>query len=309
MRVAIIGTAPASVNLAPYSDKSWDIWACSPGNRAALPRVTVWFEMHGLRAMMAPENRAISEPYFAWLKEQSEKDTFQVVMQELNEYVPKAIPFPRDEMLYLFGHNWFSSSIAWMLALAIARGAEEIGLWGVDMAAEQEHYTSQRAGCTRFMEIAEERGIKVSVPPESCLAEAPPLYGYSEASAFGRRLDAVMALAVTQRAQLAATVDNARLQTAFFDGAMEQLRYIQRTWLDGSEVALELGPLKDAAKIYADKLMTGETLNGRMPAAAKPETKATLIEPSVAEPQAPALSPEMIPSGAKPNGSGHYVER
>src|SRR5262249_22106429 len=129
----------------------------------------------------------------------------------------------------------------------------------------QEHYTGQRAGCVRFMEIAAERGITVQVPPESCLAAPPPLYGYDEATAMGRRINAVMALAQVQLANLGQTLERAKLEQAFFNGALEQLRYFKRTWVDGAEATLDLGLLAEAAKVYADKLMRGETLNGRAP--------------------------------------------
>lgn len=317
-KIAIIGTAPASVGLAPYGESDWDIWACSPGNRQQLPRVTVWFELHALREMMAPENRGMAEPYFAWLKEQSDGDKFQVVMQEINDLVPRAIPFPLHEMLVKYGHNWFASTIAYMMALAIERGAADIGLWGVDMAADLEQYTGQRASCIRFMEIAKERGITVHIPQESCLAEPPPLYGYSEATPMARRINAVLQLANGQRAALAAAVDRNRLETAFFDGAIEQLKYFQRTWVDGSEASLNFGALSDAAKVYADKL-TGSASQERnaksaplpaiiggpipMPAQAGPVAppSVTTIAPSLPA----ALTEAPMEPGAKANGSGH----
>src|SRR5713226_4715918 len=46
LKIAMIGTAPSSRMLAPFNDPSWKIWACSPGNMNALPRVDTWFELH-----------------------------------------------------------------------------------------------------------------------------------------------------------------------------------------------------------------------------------------------------------------------
>lgn len=254
LKVAIIGTAPTSKMLAPYQDESWNIWACSAGNMNQLPRVNIWFELHALNEMMAPENRGMAEPFFMWLKEQSDAGKFQVVMQDAgtvlggksNTFVPKAIPYPRDEMIQEFGRNWFTSSVAYMMALAIARGATEIALFGVDMAADQEHYSAQRAGCTRFIEIARERGIKVSIPFESCLNASTPMYGYSEGTPFGRRLNAVLIQVQAGYNQAVANMNSARDQMNYFGGAMEQLRYFQRTWTDGAELENELGKLEQA---------------------------------------------------------------
>lgn len=250
-KVAIVGTAPSSKMLAPYGDDSWQIWACSAGNMNQLPRVNIWFEMHAIAEMMAPENRAMAEPFFAWLKEKSDAENFQVVMLEagtavggiVNTFVPKAIPYPRDEMIRLFGRNWFTSSVAYMMALAIARGAEEIGLFGVDMAADVEHYSAQRAGCTRFIEIAEERGIKVHVPMESCLKTAAPMYGYWEGTPFGRRINATIQMVQGAYSQKVAQRDQLNLEINYFGGALEQLRYFQRTWVDGAELDVDLGHL------------------------------------------------------------------
>lgn len=265
LKIAIVGTAPTSKMLAPYDDKSWEIWACSAGNVDQLPRVNMWFEMHMLAEMLAPENRAMAEPFFAWLKAKSDAGIFQVVMPEAgtevggkrNTYVPKAIPYPLDDMIKHFGtRNWFTSSVAYMMAVAIARGATEIALFGVDMAADQEHYSAQRAGCTWFREWAENHGIKVHVPFESCLAAPTPLYGYWEGTPFGRRINSVI-----QQVQAAANVkrqqfSSLQLELQYFDGALEQLRYMQRTWVDGIELDVDLGSFKDAA----GKVARGEPL-------------------------------------------------
>lgn len=240
-KIAIIGTAPTSRALAPYDDPSWDIWACSPGNQGAvLPRVSVWFELHAIVDLVSPESRSWAAPYVEWLKHQS----FPIYMQEKNDLVPQAVPFPMHEMVEAFGRNWFTSSIAWMMALAIAQKPEHIGIFGVDMAADQEHYSAQKSGCLRFIEIAQERGIRVSIPRESCLGKSAPLYGYSEATPFGRRLNVTEYMVANRRAEMAAEFARLQKEIAFYDGALEQIRYIKRTWLDGTEVELNLGELE-----------------------------------------------------------------
>lgn len=244
LKVAIVGTAPTSKMMAPYKDDSWQIWACSMGNMNQLPRVNVWFEIHAMSELMAPDQAGTFEPFIAWLKEKSDAQVFDVVMQEFNQQVPKAIPYPLKEMLKLFGHNWFTSSVAYMMAVAIARGAAEIGLFGVDMAADQEHYSAQRAGCTRFIEIAEERGIKVTVPYESCLKTETPLYGYWEGTPFGRRLISSRKLVEQNLSQVNAQLAGLRDRQNYFNGAIEQLKYFERTWTDGAELDLNMGGLE-----------------------------------------------------------------
>jgi hypothetical protein len=222
LKIALIGTAPSSRALAPFNDPSWTIWACSPGNMGQLPRIDVWFEIHS--NLLWPENRSYGEPYLKWLSEQ----TFPVYMQDTSQ-LARATVYPKDRMVELFGKYFFTSSFAWMLALAIDFGANEIALYGIDMASRDE-YILQRPGGHYFIELARQRGIKVTVPPESDLAQPPPLYGYSEANPFGRKLAARRAEIKGRIAQMAAERDRLVQQITYLQGAEEDIDYIQNIW-------------------------------------------------------------------------------
>ncbi len=63
MKIAILGSHPASNNLAPFGDVTWEIWACSPQNYT-LPRIDAWFELHSLDRKWMPGN----EPYIRTLE-------------------------------------------------------------------------------------------------------------------------------------------------------------------------------------------------------------------------------------------------
>ena len=248
LKVAIVGTVPTSRNLAPYADPEWEIWTCSAGNSQAqaLPRVTKWFEIHSIVDMTGEENRAWSLPFYEWLKQQE----FPVYMQEKNDYVPNATVFPYKRMIEMFGRAWFTSSVAWMLAFAISQMSEgdEIGIFGVDMAADQEHHTFQKPGCIRFIEIAKERGIKVSIPMESCLGQLPPLYGYAESTIFGRRTAVRLLEMEVKLAQVDQQLAQLNQQRHYFAGAIEDCRYMMRTFTDG-----EGADLDDEVMAGADK--------------------------------------------------------
>jgi hypothetical protein len=236
MKVAIIGTVTVSRMLAPFQDQEWEIWGCSPGNRRALPRVTRWFELHAVMDVKRPENGDWNSDYFGWLKEQ----TFPIYMQEPNELVPGCKVFPRNEWLAEFGdrgRDAATSSIALMIGYAIMQGAKEIGVFGVDMAAEEEAYTFQKPGCRQMLMIAAERGIKVSVPLESCLATPPPLYGYAESSRLGMKM-------YVRQNEYEAAITNTRNEIAHLErklhnlmGALEVTKYVRRTFVDGVDDA------------------------------------------------------------------------
>ena len=270
MKVCIVGTAPGSRLLGPYKDESWEVWVCSAGNSqtAALPRVTKWFELHSVPAMMAPENAGWCPAYFDWLKSQ----TFPIYMQEHNDYIPQAIVFPWKSLTEEFGpnpakhlSNWFTSTVAWMLAFAIRqmRVGDEIAIFGVDMAATEEHYSSQKAGCLRFIEIAQQKGIKVTIPYESCLGKTFPLYGYAEATPMGRKLQVRHDEISKIRDNLSQQIHNLQIQKSFFDGALEGVQYDIRTWTDGMDAELDddtkqagmMTALKETAG-YVEKPMT-----------------------------------------------------
>jgi len=222
LKVALIGTAPSSRMLAPYSDPSWTIWACSPGNMGALPRYEAWFEIHG--SLLWPENKHYGEPYIKFLSELK----CPVYMQD-KRYCQNATPLPKDELVKEFGPYYFTSSFSWMLAMAMKMGASEIALFGIDMASRDE-YILQRPGAYHFFNEARKRGIKISAPYESDILQPPGLYGYSEVTPFGRKL-------ITRTQELKGRLQEMRQQRdsliqniTYLEGALEDIDYVSAIW-------------------------------------------------------------------------------
>lgn len=221
-RVAIIGTAPSSRQLAPYKDPTWEIWACSAGNMNAIPRVDCWFEIHS--NLLWPEHESWGRPYVDWLNAQS----FPVYMQD-NSLVPRAQPFPVAELVKEFGRYFFTSSFAWMMAMAIKEGAAEIGLWGIDMASRDE-YILQRAGGQYFIQEAKRRGIKVTIPKESDLLQPPGLYGFDDGTPFGRKM-AVREKELKDRiASIKGQIAQLEKTCTYLEGAAEDIDYMRSIW-------------------------------------------------------------------------------
>ena len=231
LKVALIGTAPSSRMLAPFNDLSWKIWVCSPGNMNVVPRVDVWFEIHG--NLLWPECKAYGEPYIEWLK----KQPFPIYTQD-QSLVPNALSFPVDEIVKEFGRDFFTSSFAWMLAFAMHSGAKEIALFGIDMASREE-YILQRPGFFFFRHIAHMRGIKVWAPNESDIMQSPGLYGYSEMKPFGRKIlarkqelkDRIAQMEQQQLPQLEQQVVQTKHNISYLKGALEDLDYMESIWI------------------------------------------------------------------------------
>ena len=174
MRIALLGSAPSSMRLAPFNDLEWEIWACSPLNYTA-PRVDAWFELHNLDRKCVPGN----EPYMANLAKHP-----RVYVAVPDPRIPNGIVYPKDEVYRFFGNHMFldsfmQSQVSYMLAWAIMQKPDVIGLWGIDMAAGDE-YSTQRPGCHFFFREAEIRGIEIVAPPQSDILEPLPPYGYKE---------------------------------------------------------------------------------------------------------------------------------
>lgn len=245
LKIALIGTAPSSRMLAPFNDPSWKIWACSPGNMNSLPRVDVWFELHS--NLLWPEHESYGKPYIEWLKQQK----FPVYMQDrwptaegqmvpLKSIVPNAISFPKNEMVEEFGDSFFTSSFAWMMALAISQGAAEIALYGIDMASRDE-YIRQRPGFFFFRYQAEKRGIKVSAPHESDIMQSPALYAYVDSTPFGRKIMARRQEVVGRVNGMVQQRDQLSNSITYLQGAQEDLDYFESIW---SGVCNDMGRLE-----------------------------------------------------------------
>jgi hypothetical protein len=220
MKIAILGSAPSSKLLAPYKDPEWEIWACSNAN-GDLPRIDAVFELHDVVEF---ERMPQLAGYMAWLKEQA-----VVYMIERLDRYPGSVVYPKDDMLKMFGPYFFSSSIAWMMALAISKKPEALGLFGIDMTANDE-YGFQRPGCQYFIQKAHEAGINVIVPPQSDIAQPAPLYGYKEADRFYRKTFVRREELWTRLAEQEAIMREATRAKIALQGAIEDIDYTLGTW-------------------------------------------------------------------------------
>jgi hypothetical protein len=227
MKIAVLGSAPSSRLLAPFNDPEWEIWACSPAN-CDLPRVDYFFEIHG-------PDTVLREPQYADFMKWCAKHP-RVYMQDERPEFPGSIKYPYEEMRKRFGDYFWTSSLAYMLALAIEKKPEVIGLWGVDMSAHDE-YGYQRAGCHYFIQEAQKAGIGVYAPPESDILEPTPPYGYRESSRMWWKVNTRWKELHGKHQQTTSEIDqlNAKLaqlkrHQITLEGAMEDAQYVCNTF-------------------------------------------------------------------------------
>lgn len=177
-KIAIVGTAPNTLFEAPYHDKSWEIWSLN-GAFERIPRYDLWFEFHSWQHCL--EEKLQPAYYANLLKTASEGKLYTI--EPFPDH-PNPRIFPKQEVANLCG-EYFTSSVAWMLALAIYEEATEIGLWGINMEGSHE-YRKQRACCEYLLGFAKGRGIKITLP-----TQCPLLKGSLYCSELGIELQTI----------------------------------------------------------------------------------------------------------------------
>jgi len=170
-KIAIVGKAQSSLGLAPYHDDSWQIWTLSDlVLMHQAPRYEVQFELHD------PALVAQRVPYWEWLARCAPSKP--IIMREVHPDIPASVGYPIQEIVAQFG-GYFTNTVSYMIALAIALEPEAIGVWGVDMACSAE-YRAQRPSCEYFLGIAKGMGIEVVIPPQADLLKTCGLYAFDE---------------------------------------------------------------------------------------------------------------------------------
>lgn len=166
-KVALIGSAQ-TVNLAPWYDPSWEIWAHATVHPYC-KRVDRYFDLH-------PWEWISTKPvpgYLEWLR----TVRTPIYMQRKFREVPASLRFPKERLLAEFP-RYFTSHAAWMVALALTEGVTHLGFYGIHYALDEEH-KKQRTGCEFWMGVAVGRGVQIVNPPGSPLLREPAwLYGY-----------------------------------------------------------------------------------------------------------------------------------
>lgn len=159
MKVAIVGMSP-SQSLVPWNDQEWQKW-CVAHDPMAM-RADRTFEMHTEWAEFGPK----------YAERLSQLPNLYTQAKDL-----PGTQYPIEEVSELCG-AYFESSIAYMFALAMYEGAEEIALFGVDMASEEEH-GYQKPNMEYLIGLARGKGFKVTLLPDCKLLKPSCRFGYA----------------------------------------------------------------------------------------------------------------------------------
>ena len=138
---------------APFNDASFDIWTTASVAKQ-LPRATWIFEFH-------------------------DKDAMQdaTVYEKAKKVIYKK-DYPIDEMAFAYGEV-FNSSMTMMLAYANEFDYEEIVLYGVDNALDEE-YAKYRANFLYILGFLRGMGLRITISDGSLLMPNVKRYGYEK---------------------------------------------------------------------------------------------------------------------------------
>ena len=150
-----------------------EIWGL-PWDEGRWPFFDRYFEIHPLDLLRKPEAQR-RDGY-----EDRLKSLPILYMQEAYEDIPNAIRYPVEKVVDNLGFDYFNSSIAYLMGMALLEGADKIGIWGVDMADLEpvpgdpsyiSEFAYQRPNMEYLIGLARGRGVDVYIPERSPLAK------------------------------------------------------------------------------------------------------------------------------------------
>lgn len=227
-RVAIVGTAQSWVQT-PWTDVSLEVWSLNDAYRLpGFQRADAWFEFHPLNRFFFHDGtpihaHQIPHGYYCrprthlqwlaaqgvpiWLHPDCEAQVHDELSPELDPQRaavlanPRHRPFPRAAIEAHFG-RYFTSSPAWMMALAILQGVQEIHVYGIHLATEFE-YMRQRPNFEFLMGCLLGSGKRTVTVKDECryyespngllvLPESSPVLQESFQYAFDPKPDAAL---------------------------------------------------------------------------------------------------------------------
>lgn len=162
-RVAIVARGGTSA-LAPYWDRGWEIWGLP---WISYPRLDRAFEMHA-EACRPHMGEWYRKPDWIIEHEARAPDVPVYCDPSRLHAFKNAVEYPLGEVIAGLPIPTLENSIAYMVALAIHEGVDEIGLWGVHLWAHEEAELAL-ASVSYLIGLAQGKGITVTIPPGSPL--------------------------------------------------------------------------------------------------------------------------------------------
>lgn len=174
-KLAIIGYATSSRDLAPFDDDTYETIGLNQLYRM-IPRADFWADLH----WNWNEENVEGTDHEGWIRDCG----IPVLMTQRRDHLPTSVRFPIEDILVDIGVDYFTSTISLLLGWAIFQKYKEIALYGIDLVVGTE-YEVQKASAEFLLGVAHGRGITVRLPPNCSLLRASHRYGYEKEPSWG----------------------------------------------------------------------------------------------------------------------------
>lgn len=195
-KIAICGFASSSREMVPVGDPEWEIWGLNQLYRH-VKRADRWFDIHwNWNSEVVP-----GTDHHGWIKDCG----IPVYMLQAHADLPTSVRFPIERLLKTQGADYFTSTIAFMVALAVdeidqavdarvraegvpagrslTQGLQDlyaeytIAIFGVDLVVGEEYFW-QKPCAEYWCGVASGKGIQLAIPHTSALCRQLYRYGY-----------------------------------------------------------------------------------------------------------------------------------
>jgi hypothetical protein len=163
-KLAIVGSHPATRELAPYDNPEYDILVFNEA--ASAPWCKRWdivTQLHKVEVYSCVTNW-VDKGHWDWLQTDHGNGK-TIYLQGYDARVPNSARYPLDEIIASIpgaSLRWMMSSAAYALALGLYLGYEEIGIWGVELTSNTE-YSYQFPNWAFWLGVAMGTGVKIDV--------------------------------------------------------------------------------------------------------------------------------------------------
>ncbi len=166
-KLAVVGFATSTRDLAPFDDPEWDIAGLNQLYRM-IPRADIWMDIH----VNWDEENVEGTDHEGWIRDCG----IPVLMSRVHSELPTSVSYPVDAVI-AGATDYLTSSVAFYIAWAIHQGYKEVALYGIDLVVGTE-YEFQKSCAEFWIGVAHGKGMKVTLPPQCALLKQTHRYGY-----------------------------------------------------------------------------------------------------------------------------------
>lgn len=184
--VAMVGFSSNHRHLTPFDDPNIQIWGLNRLHQQDwFTRSDRMFQLHPIKYLQKCIGLSDGDrKHYEWL---TQEHPFPIYTQKKYDEFPASVKYPIWEMRQKYG-NFFTSTLAYMMALALHEGYNHFELYGFDMEANTE-YKHQRDSTEYYIGLAEGLGCDVFLPSNCSLIKGSlGMYAYETTEVGYRQL-------------------------------------------------------------------------------------------------------------------------